>query len=136
METIKNSQPALSILIVEDDSITCEMIGRIIAQEFPNVIINIAESGEQGVELFKKHLSDIVITDINMPKYDGFQMACKIRLIKDDIHFIVLTGHSEKAQMEKFNEIGITDYLVKPIDFGKLFAAIEKCIAEINMKLQ
>ncbi len=126
----------MSILIVEDDKVTGKMLGRIIAQEFPQVIINFTDNGKQGLELFKEHLPDIVITDINMPEMDGIQMAREIKLVKADTHFIVLTGHSDKRYLEMFNEIGVNDYIVKPIDFEKLFATIEKYIDELALKRQ
>ena len=133
MNAITNSRPAaVSILIVEDDKVAGKMLGRIIAQELSDVIINIAEDGEQGVELFKAHLPDIVITDINMSVMDGIQMAMEIKSVKADTRFIVLTGYSDQRYMEMFNEIGVNDYIVKPIDFVKLFAALEKCIGELN----
>jgi len=44
----------------------------------------------------------------------------------------VLTGYSDNNYLDRFSAIGFDDYIVKPIDFGKLFAAIEKCRAGIT----
>jgi len=126
------SRPALSILIVEDDEAANKIICHFIARKFPGSTINIAENGEMGVQLSSEHAPDIVITDINMPKMDGIQMASEIKLIKDDVKFIVLTGYSDNSCKERLSEIGITDLIVKPILFGKLLALIEKCIGEIR----
>jgi YesN/AraC family two-component response regulator len=134
MKSLKSSRPALSVLIVEDDPVARDMIGLVISKKFPDVIINIAENGKQGMELFNEQMTDIVITDINMPGMDGVQMACAIKSIKDDTRFIVLTGYSDKTHLDKFSEIGATDYIVKPIEFKKLFAAVEKCIAAIRLE--
>ena len=130
MEPVKNSRPALSILIVEDDRAAGEIIGIIIAKEFSDVIINIAENGKQGVELFKEHMPDIVITDISMPVMGGIQMACEIKSVKDDTQLIVFTGYTEEKCLEKFRDIGVNHYMAKPFKLDKLFAAIEKCVAE------
>jgi YesN/AraC family two-component response regulator len=54
--------------------------------------------------------------------------------MKNDTKFIVLTGYSDKDYLKKFSEYGIRDCILKPIVFGKLFAAIEKCIGEIASK--
>ncbi len=134
MEPMNNSRSSLSILIVEDDPSAIEIILLMIPLNFPEVTIYGALNGTQGVELFKEHLPDIVITDINMPGMDGIRMAEEIKAMKADTKFIVLTGYSDKVHLDKFIDIGITDYMLKPIDFKKLFAAIEKCIAGIELE--
>jgi YesN/AraC family two-component response regulator len=100
------------------------------AREFPGVTVYTAEDGQMGLELFKEHTPEIVISDINMPVMDGIEMAGNIKAIKPDTRFIVLTGYSEKDYLEKFSAIGFCDYIIKPVDLDKLFAAIEKCHAD------
>jgi YesN/AraC family two-component response regulator len=132
MGPIHGSRPALSILIVEDEKMAYTSMLLMITAKFPGVVINFAENGRQGVERFKEQMPDIVITDINMPGMDGFEMAEEIKTFKDDSQFIVLTGYSDKYILEKFSKIGVSDYIVKPIDYKDLFAAIDKCIAGIS----
>jgi len=122
-----------SLLVVEDDTMVCLAIGRMIARQFPDATVYTAENGQIGLEIFKEHSPEIVITDINMPVMDGIEMAGKIKSIKVDTKFIVLTGYSDKNYLERFSEIGFDDYIVKPVELRKLFAAIEKCRAEITL---
>jgi YesN/AraC family two-component response regulator len=103
-----------------------------IAKKFPEAAIAAAENGRAGLELFKKRAADIVITDVNMPEMDGIDMAAAIKSTKADTKFIVLTAYNEKRFFEKFSEIGFSAYLLKPIEFKKLFAAIEKCLEDIS----
>ena len=134
MESISNPHPALSLLVVEDDKVASGSICLMIARKFPDVAIHVAGNGKQGVELCKEQMPDIVITDINMPGMDGIRMAEEIKAMKADTKFIVLTGYSDKEHLDKFSEIGVNAYIVKPIEFVKLFAAIEKCLAEITQE--
>ena len=127
------SLESFSLLFVEDDTIVCLAIGRMIARQFPDATVYTAGNGQIGLELFREHTPEIVITDINMPVMDGIEMAGNIRSIKAGTKFIVLTGYSDKNYLERFSEIGFCDYIVKPVDFGKLFAAIESCRAEITL---
>ncbi len=124
---------SLSLLFVEDDAMVCLAIGRMIARQFPDVTVYTAENGQLGLELFKKHTPEIVITDINMPVMGGIEMAGKIKSIKSDTKFIVLTGYSDLNYLERFSDIGFEDYIVKPLDLEKLFAVIEKCRVEIML---
>ena len=121
-----------SILIVEDDRVICDMLGKVIKRKYRNVTIHLAENGRVGVDLFKEHMPEIVITDINMPEMDGMLMAAEIKLIQADARFIVMTAYNDKAYFEKFSEIGFCEYLLKPIVLPALFAAIERCVAEIT----
>lgn len=127
------SQQPISMLIVEDDNVTREVIGIMLPRKFPGIDTYVAENGMIGLQRFKEHLSQIVITDIQMPVMDGIEMAIKIKSIKPDTKFIVLTAYSNTGYYEKFKEIGFHDFLAKPIEFDMLFAAIERCITEIKI---
>lgn len=135
MESIQRANKVFSLLIVEDDKSAIEVLSLMIPLKFPATRINIAEDGRKGVELGKARTPDIVITDINMPGMDGLKMAEEIKRMKADTKFIVLTGYSDKAHLDQLGAMGITDYIVKPIEFKKLFAAIERCMDEINREL-
>jgi YesN/AraC family two-component response regulator len=130
MVTAQSHAP-FSILFVEDDHIVRLSISRILAMQFPDATVYTAENGQFGLELYKEHTPEIVITDVNMPVMDGFEMASKIKSINTETKLIVITGYSDKNYLERFSEIGFDDYILKPIEFRKLFAAIEKCCAEI-----
>jgi hypothetical protein len=132
MEALPGSKSAPSLLIVEDDKVICEMLALVIQRKYRDVTIYLAENGKIGVELFKEHRPEIVITDINMPVMDGIEMAAEIKAIQADARFIVMTAYSDKAYFEKFSEIGFFAYLLKPIMLPTLFAAIEKCFDEIR----
>ncbi len=131
MQTLQDIKPALSLLVVDDDKMARDVLNLMIARKFPRSSIYFAEDGKTGLELFKQHFPDIVITDISMPVMDGIEMAGEIRAMKNDTKFIVLTGFTDKDYSNKFKEYGIKDCIMKPIVFGKLFTAIENCIGEI-----
>lgn len=131
MTSIRHALPALSVLIVEDDKDALKLINLVIAKKFPDTVIRTAGDGRLGVELCREQMPDIVVTDINMAEMDGVRMSVEIKAIRPDTRFIVLTGYSDQEHLDKFRELGASDYIVKPINFKKLFAAIQKCIDEI-----
>lgn len=121
----------IKLLITEDNDDAREVTRLIIARKFPEITFYLAENGRKGVELFKEHGADIVITDINMPIMDGYQMAVEIKAIKAATRFILLTAYNDKRYLNKFKDIGINHYISKPVQFVKLYAAIEESIADI-----
>jgi len=129
METVQPARSLHSILVVEDDHVAIDILGLMIKKKFPDFEIHTAENGLKGLELFKRYRPDIVLTDINMPEMNGMDMAAEIRSMDPGTKFIVLTAYNDLAFFEKFKEIGFVAYILKPIEFKKLFVAIEKCIS-------
>jgi YesN/AraC family two-component response regulator len=68
MKTRSKDYPALSILIVEDEPGTLELLTAIITMKYPDLVLHTAGNGRIGLELFKTYTPDIVVTDINMPE--------------------------------------------------------------------
>jgi len=131
---MSHRQHSISMLIVEDEKVIREVMDVMISRKFPDAAIYVAENGKGGVELFIKHSPEIVITDIQMPVMDGIRMAVEIKSIHNGTRFIVLTAFSNTNYYERFNDIGFHDFLPKPIEFDRLFAAITACIDEILME--
>lgn len=136
MEPLQKSGSAFSMLVAEDDKAAREALCLMIRKKFPDVTIYPAENGSVGLEIFNRHRPEVVVTDVNMPVMDGIRMSELIKEIQAETKFIVLTAYNEKIFFEKFSVIGFCAYILKPIEFRKLFAAIEKCIAEFEPKRQ
>lgn len=133
MESISDPMPSISILLVEDEEAILKLLVTILAKKFPAIALYTAGNGREGLELFTTHMPDIVITDIKMPEMGGVQMADRIRNIKPDTKFIVLSGDQGKfsSQDSVENEFEFELNIVKPVKLELLFAAIEKCLGEI-----
>jgi len=136
MESMSDAMPAISILLVEDEKITLVLLTTILTRRFPDVPLYTAVNGRTGLKLFEAHAPDIVITDINMPDMSGVQMAEKIRAIKPDTKFIVITG--DTGQLSLGASVGksleIDHYIAKPVRFQEFFAAVEQCLGEIAQR--
>jgi YesN/AraC family two-component response regulator len=142
MEIKTNSPRSISILFVEDDDVILELQSSILAVKFPDVALYTAINGRLGLELFKTHITDIVITDINMPEMCGVQMADNIRALTTATKIIAITGKSGKSgENGKFmhNSDGkMVDFdhiIIKPVDLSELCGVIEQCISEIKQRV-
>jgi len=131
VDEAREGKTRTSILIVEDDAAALEIATRLVALEFPHAAIYSAVDGVMGLEQFNDHHPDIVITDIGLPLKNGIEMAREMKLVRPETKFIVLSAYNEKDLLEQFKQIGINSYLLKPLNFGHLTAAIARCIAEI-----
>jgi YesN/AraC family two-component response regulator len=124
---------ARSILLVEDEADTLELLSSVLTRKFPKVALYTAGDGGKGLQLYLEHRPVIVITDIVMPGMTGLQMADEIRETDPEVKIIVLSAGTGKTNREHAAGKGLTidHYILKPIDFRTLFAAVEECLAEI-----
>lgn len=140
METRTNITPLISILFVEDDEEILALQATIIAARFPDIILYTAGNGRLGLELFKAHTPEIVITDINMAEMCGVQMADQIHAIRPETKLIAITGKTyDSNENGKFilhhsngKAVEFHHFIVKPVNLSKLFTVIEQCLAEIE----
>ena len=119
----------LKTLYVEDDEFTREEIADFLEFEVGELII--AADGEEGLECFKKYNPDIVITDIKMPKMDGLEMSKEIKKVSSNTPIIITSAYSESDYIIKAIEIGISKYVLKPIDMDELLAMLIQTAKEI-----
>ena len=136
MKPASDSIPKFSLLLVEDDDSARELLTNILSKKFPDVAIYTAVNGRSGLELFKKHLPEIIVTDINMPEMDGVLMTHKIRAIKTDTKFIAISGGRGNSIPQDSAEKGFEfDFkIMKPIDFQELFSAIDVCRGSMKLR--
>lgn len=130
----ENGNATISIMVVEDNQLANKIICKTLSIWFPLAIIYSAINGKIGLDLFRIHSPDVVITDISMPDMDGFQMSIQIKSMSTDTDIIVFTGHSEDEYFEQFNELGIHSYFTKPLDLTELVSAIDKTIQKKHIQ--
>ena len=114
----------LSILYVEDEDDVREGYSR--ALERVSKHLYTAKNGVDGLELYKKHKPDIIITDIRMPRMDGIEMATEIKEIDDSANIIFTSAHSESAYLLEAIALHAEGYLLKPVRKKLLLETIQK----------
>jgi len=122
----------LSVLHVEDDTSVRESLMRFLKRRFDNIYT--ARDGAEGLELYKKHRPDIVITDIQMPVMDGIEMSRHILSVNPDAIIVITTAFNEKPFIEKAQELGIIEYLKKPVIKEDLTNCLRKCAEKLDKK--
>ncbi|WET01789.1 two-component regulator propeller domain-containing protein [Flavobacterium sp. YJ01] len=116
-----------TVLIIDDNA---EIRTYLIKLFSANYIVYSAENGEEGLELTKKHMPDLVISDITMEEMDGLELC---RKIKEDnalshIPVILLTASKNpETHLQGINE-GADDYITKPFDDDILTARVESLL--------
>jgi diguanylate cyclase (GGDEF)-like protein len=136
MDTPAKRQQKVSLLYVEDDKATRDMVLLILKLNFPDLTIYFAEDGQSGLDHFMEHHPDIVITDILMPGMSGMQMTGAIRALDTEVRLIVLTSAKDTDFIIDGINKGVNYYVLKPIKIDKLVAAVKKCLEGIQVRRQ
>jgi len=122
-ETIKN----LSVLFVDDEEVVIDIMQDILPMLFKDSYY--ATNGLEGIEKFKEHRPDIIITDLSMPYLDGISMLKIIKDFDKKIKIICLSGHNEKQQIDECKDLNGA-FVIKPISSSILFSALGEILAD------
>ena len=117
-------QSPAKILVIEDDARTRNIFVDCLNSEGYTTLA--AEDGVEGLNKVQKHLPDLVVCDIIMPKLDGYGVLTALRQnpLTAITSFIFLTASVSKAELRKGMELGADDYLTKPTNVEELLKAI------------
>lgn len=116
----------MSILYVEDDDAIREHMSDFLNRRFEQVLM--AENGAEGLDVYHRKVPDIVMTDLKMPVMDGLEMTRAILEENDKAAIIVTSAHNETKYLLGAIELGISQYLLKPLEREKLDASLQHCI--------
>jgi two-component system, chemotaxis family, chemotaxis protein CheY len=118
-----------TILTVDDSRTMRDMLMLALSDAGYRVVQ--AEDGVHGLEVLKNEMPQVVITDINMPRMDGFGFIENVR--KSEKHraipILVLTTESDAEKKDRARKAGATGWIVKPFDPVKLVNAIRRVAA-------
>lgn len=118
----------VTILYVEDDQSIREEIVEVLDGSCAHLYT--AKHGKEGLELYKQHQPDIVLTDIRMPEMDGLKMSRLILDINSEASIIITSAFNDSEYLLDAIALGVHRYLVKPIKLSNLFIQLEQ-IAKI-----
>ena len=121
----------LKIIIVEDEDIIRNgLVHTIDWLSMDCVVIADAANGQEGLEKILKFAPDVVISDIKMPIMNGIDMI-KSAMEKIKFKSLLLTSYAEFEYAKKAIELGVSDYLLKPVSEEKIRSSIEKVNQEL-----
>ncbi|OXS57248.1 hypothetical protein B1A99_17320 [Cohnella sp. CIP 111063] len=122
-----------TILLVDDDQYVIDGLLKHVPWEDMGIrIVGTAGDGEQALEQFRESKPDIVITDIYMPKMDGFQLTEAIHEIDPEFPVIILSGFDDYANARKAVTKGIQHFLLKPPSISEIEFVVREVVQQLN----
>ena len=119
----------LSVLAVDDSRTMRELLKRALCDR--GFDVHVAVDGLDGLDALKVCQPDVVITDINMPRLDGFGFIEAVRSgdVRQRVPILALTTESAPELRQRARNAGATGWIVKPFDAEKLASVIRRVAA-------
>ncbi len=118
------------ILVVDDDQKVLYVLSE--GLEAGGYKVRTAQNGAQGVIAAVQFRPDLILLDLAMPKLDGWQTLERLRRYNEisKIPVIMLTGKGETGNLMRAQELGVTDYFIKPIEIADILKFIRRYIGK------
>ncbi len=113
-------------LVIDDDKLALDLLSFYLTSE--GFKVDSAETGAAGLGLAKANEYDIILTDLNLPDFNGIEMVRRSKEISPSTEIIVVTGEYSVEKALEATRVGAFDYVVKPVDPEKLFVAIKNAV--------
>lgn len=126
-----------AVLFVEDDENIRKETKELLDEIFP--IVDIASDGEEGLTKYLNYKNingkfyDMIITDIKMPNKNGIELAKDIYKENNNQLLIVLSAHSESEYLLELVNIGISHFIVKPLEYENFIHIIFTKLKELHL---
>lgn len=122
------------MLIVDDEPIIRRGLASTIPWKENNIeVIDTAHDGEDAINKVKKNNGiDLIITDVKMPNKDGLQLAKFLSENYPQTKIIMISGYDDFKYAQKAIQLGVKDYLLKPVDIDELLQVVRKITQEFN----
>ena len=118
------------VLLVEDNEMNRDMLSRRLARQGFEVLMAI--DGEQGVQMARTEMPDLILMDMSLPVLDGWGATRQIKAETrtQSIPLIALTAHAMAGDRDKALDAGCDDYDTKPIELPRLLAKMDRLLNE------
>lgn len=123
--------PRKTILVIEDCAVSARMLHLVLAPLGFNVIL--ATNSTMGLTLAKQHCPDLIITDLNLPGMDSYDMIRSAKTLSQcqPIPIISCSASAHDQDMTKSRDAGIDDFLMKPVQIERLLDTVK---AQMNLE--
>ncbi|MGN1398774.1 MAG: response regulator transcription factor [Erysipelotrichaceae bacterium] len=120
----------VTILVVEDND-NSRLLTEARLKRYYNVIT--AKNGSEALDIFYERQIDMIVSDIMMPVMDGYEMLESLRSNNQIVPVLFLTAKSGFEAKKKGYDLGIDDYITKPIDYEELLLRIKAILKRANI---
>jgi two-component system response regulator PilR (NtrC family) len=121
---------SVSILIVDDEEMMRNLLSRILSRE--GYKIRSAEDGVAALEVLKEEMVDIIISDMKMPRMNGFELLKVVKKERPKIGVIIMTAYGDTYTVKDALLLGADEYITKPFKSYEISLVVERAYWRIQ----
>lgn len=125
---------AQSILIIDDEVLTLNNLKRALEKEGYEILL--ADSGENGIEVFKKTRPNLALVDLMLPGIDGIEVLKQIKETDPNTIVIMITAYEILEKAVESMKLGAYDYLLKPFKINELKVSVARALELQSLKIR
>jgi DNA-binding response OmpR family regulator len=115
------------ILVIDDEPGIRDLLDTLLSEKGHDVIL--ADTGEKGLEVFRRARPDVVVLDLKMPGMDGLTVLQQVRRDNPKQPVIILTGAGTPESEEQVRKLGVTEYVEKQFSLHLLGEALKRLLS-------
>ncbi|WP_059050155.1 response regulator [Paenibacillus senegalimassiliensis] len=124
-----------NVMIVEDSKPILRNIKMLLnSLGLPIEVVATAGNGEEALELLQQQSVDLVLTDIRMPKMDGLTLIERIKPIRPDLLYVLISGYNDFEYTRKALNLQVFDYLLKPVEIKQLSEVMDRAMERLEQR--
>ena len=124
----------LDVLIVDDEPKICQILEQILSAR--GCAVRVAHDGLEGLAQFQKQPSNVVITDIKMPKLSGLELLRELKHLDPLLNVVVITAYPSVDGAVEAMKYGACDFITKPFDIAQIQAILYRCQQRVSLNRQ
>ena len=125
------TQFAARVLLVEDNKVN-QLVARGLLSKL-GLSVDVAGDGVEALERLSAEEYDLVFMDCQMPRMDGFEATRRIRSdasLPQQVPIVAMTANAMEGDRQRCLDVGMDDYIAKPVDVNRLYQAVEHWLTE------
>ena len=115
---------SISILVVDDEEMMRSLLRKILSREGYQILT--ADDGASAIEMLEREKIDLVISDIKMPRMDGFELLDRIKREYPQVGVIIMTAYGDTYTVKDALLLGADEYVTKPFKSYEISLVVER----------
>lgn len=125
----------MKVLLVDDEPLELEQLAYLIKPRWPMAEIATAEDAFEALKLAQQHKFNLALVDINLPGKSGLELIESLKATNPQLSFIITTAYQRFDYAKKSIQLGVFDYLVKPIIEEELIEVMNRALEKSKFLL-
>lgn len=128
---------SMKVLIADDEYMILEGLEHMVKwAENGYTVIGTSDNGAKAMEMIRRTRPDIVLTDIRMPGMSGLELIQESQKENIPCQFIVVSGYRDFEYCQDALQLGVSDYILKPIDFDAIIPKVDRIAQKLSKSFQ